>query len=520
MALAKTRSVALVGMEGHVVDVEAAITYGVPGLHLVGLPDAALSEARDRVRAAVLNSGEDWPQRHVTVSLSPASLPKRGSGFDLAIAISIMAAAGAVPAAPCAGMVMIGELGLDGRVRAIPGVLPAVLGAVDARCTSVVVPRQNVAEAELVPGMTVLGVGTLRALMCHLRGEPPPLDDEEADDDSPPPRADGLLPSRSRARWSDLDLADVRGQGTARRALEISAAGGHHLWLSGPPGCGKTMLAERLPTLLPPLDRESALEVTAIHSVAGTLPPGQPLIDRPPFYAPHHTASRSALVGGGTGRLVRPGAVSLAHNGVLFIDEAPEFMTGVLDALRQPLEEGEVSVDRAQVSARFPARFTLVMAANPCPCAAAKERECVCPPAARIRYLARISGPLRDRLDLKLTLTPASRSELRYDLELAESSEVVAARVLEARERALKRMAGTPWRSNAEIPGPELRRRFAPPRDSMWPVDAALSDGSLSARGLDRVLRVAWTIADLGGRDTPENYDVTEALGLWKGATA
>ena len=518
MALAKTRSVALVGMDGHLINVEAAITYGVPGLHLVGLPDAALSEARDRVRAAVLNSGEDWPQRHLTVSLSPASLPKRGSGFDLAIAISILAAAGAVPAAPCAEMVMIGELGLDGRVRAIPGVLPAVLGAVEAGFSRVVVPKQNLAEAELVPGVTVLGVAALRALMCLLRGEAPPLDEEYPDDDPPMPHADGPGSAiRARPRWRKLDLSDVRGQGVARRALEISAAGGHHLWLSGPPGCGKTMLAERLPTLLPALDRESALEVTAIHSVAGTLPPGQPLIDRPPFYAPHHTASRSALVGGGSGRLIRPGAVSLAHNGVLFIDEAPEFMNGVLDALRQPLEEGEVSIDRAQVTARFPARFILVMAANPCPCAAAKERECVCRPAARSRYLARISGPLRDRLDLKLTLTPASRSELRYDLELAESSEIVAARVLEARERALKRIAGTPWRTNAEIPGPELRRRYAPPRDSMWPVDAALSDGSLSARGLDRVLRVAWTIADLGGREAPEAYDITEALGLWKG---
>jgi magnesium chelatase family protein len=517
MALAKTRSVTLVGVDGHLVNVEAAITHGVPGLHLVGLPDTALSEARDRVRAAILNSGEDWPQRHVTVSLSPASLPKCGSGFDLAIAISILAASNAVPTASCAGTVMIGELGLDGRIHSVPGILPAVLGAADAGCTNLVVPAANLGEAQLVPGVSVLGASTLRALLCHLRGEPPLIEDLEETDAPPPFRTDGAALRHRRA--GTLDLADVRGQGAARRALEISAAGGHHLWLSGPPGCGKTMLAERLPSLLPSLDRESALETTAIHSVAGTLPAGQPLIDRPPFYAPHHTASRPAMVGGGSGRLVRPGAVSLAHNGVLFIDEAPEFQSGILDALRQPLEQGEVSVDRSGGSVRFPARFILVMAANPCPCAAAKARECICPPAARVRYLSRISGPLRDRLDLKLTLTPATRSELRYDLELAESSDVVAARVLEARERALKRLADTPWRTNADVPGPDLRRTLAPDRDAMWPVDAALTDGSLSARGLDRVLRVAWTIADLGGRDSPADYDIAEALNLWKGQT-
>jgi magnesium chelatase family protein len=518
MALAKTRAVALVGVEGHLVDVEAAITCGVPGLHLVGLPDTALSEARDRVRAAILNSGEEWPNRHTTVSLSPASLPKRGSSFDISIAVAILAAAGGVPPAACADLVMIGELGLDGRVRGVPGVLPAMLGAAGAGHTTVVVPRANAAEAGLVPGLRVVVVSTLRGLLCHLRDEPPPPLEED-DPDPPSHRPDGLA-ARSRSRRGVTDLADVRGQPDGRRALEISAAGGHHLWLAGPPGCGKTMLAERLPTLLPPLDRDAALEATAIHSVAGTLPPGQPLIHRAPFYAPHHSASRAAMIGGGSTRLIMPGAVSLAHHGVLFIDEAPEFGRGVLDALRQPLEDGEVSIDRAGVSTRFPARFTLVMAANPCPCAAAKTRDCVCSPSMRSRYLGRVSGPLLDRIDLKLTLEPANRTELRYDLEAAESSELVAGRVLEARERALKRMAGTPWRANSDIPGQELRRRFTPPRDSMWPVDDALTQGSLSARGLDRVLRVAWTLADLGGRDAPAPYDVSEALRLWKGMSA
>ncbi|MGI8335460.1 YifB family Mg chelatase-like AAA ATPase [Actinomadura scrupuli] len=519
MALAKTRAVALVGVDGHVITVEAAITCGVPGLHLVGLPDAALSEARDRVRAAILNAGESWPNRHTTVSLSPASLPKRGSGFDLSIAVAILAAAGAVPAAACADVVMLGELGLDGRVRGVPGVLPALLGVADAGYTTVVVPRSNAAEAELVPGLRVIVATSLRGLLCRLRDEPPPASDE--DDPDPPVRGPDRSASaaRSGSRRGFADLADVRGQPDGRRALEISAAGGHHLWLTGPPGCGKTMLAERLPTLLPPLDRDAALEATAIHSVAGTLPPGQPLIERAPFYAPHHSASRAAMVGGGSNRLIRPGAVSLAHNGVLFIDEAPEFGRGVLDALRQPLEDGEVSIDRSGLSTRFPARFTLVMAANPCPCAAAKSQECVCSPAMRSRYLGRVSGPLLDRIDLKLTLEPANRAELRYDLEAAESSSVVAARVLEARERALKRMAGTPWRANSDVPGTQLRKRFAPPGESMWPVDDALTQGSLSARGLDRVLRVAWTLADLGGRDAPAPYDVSEALRFWKGTS-
>jgi magnesium chelatase family protein len=320
MALAKTRSVALVGVDGFVVDVEAAITSGVPGLHLVGLPDAALSEARDRVRAAIFNSGETWPNRHVTVSLFPASLPKKGSRFDLAIAVALLAAAEAVSPAACAGLVMIGELGLDGKVRAVPGVLPAVLAAVRAGCHTVVVPRPNGSEAELIPDVKVIPVGTLRALMCHLRDEPPPLFDEDDEPVATGPHPDGLT-VRDRSRRGGLDLSDVRGQADARHALEVSAAGGHHLYFSGPPGCGKTMLAERLPTLLPPLEPTAAIEATAIHSVAGTLPPGRPLITEAPFYAPHHTATIAAMVGGGTGgRGIQPGAASLAHHGVLFLD--------------------------------------------------------------------------------------------------------------------------------------------------------------------------------------------------------
>ena len=458
----------------------------------------------------------EWPNRHVTVSLFPASLPKKGSSFDLAIAIALLAAAEAVSPVACAGLVIIGELGLDGRVRPVPGVLPAVLAAAHAGCRTVVVPRVNSPEAELVPDVKVIPVGTLRGLLCYLRDVPPPVEDEEDEGASSGHPPDGFT-ARNRLCRSDLDLADVRGQAAARHALEVSAAGGHHLCFSGPPGCGKTMLAERLPTLLPPLERTAALEVTAIHSVAGTLPAGRPLITDAPFYAPHHTATRAAMVGGGAGRDIQPGAASLAHHGVLFLDEAPEFQAGVLDALRQPLEDGEVMISRSGASTRFPARFTLVLAANPCPCAAAKDVDCRCPPAVRHRYLARLSGPLLDRIDLKLQLQPATPAELRYDLELAEQSDVVADRVLVARERTAKRLAATPWLTNAEIPGPELRRRFTPPTAAMSPVDRALRLGTLSARGLDRVLRVAWTCADLAGRDVPSGEDVGLALDLWTG---
>ncbi|GGQ37363.1 magnesium chelatase family protein [Actinomadura coerulea] len=511
MTLARTRSVSLVGVDGFVVDVEAAITSGVPGLHLVGLPDTALSEARDRVRAAIFNSGEDWPNRHVTVSLFPASMPKKGATFDLAIAIALLGAAEVVPPRSCAEMVLIGELGLDGRVRPAQGVLPAVLAAANRGFRTVVVPRANAEEAELVPGTKVVPASTLRGLLCLLRDEPPPFEEEE--EDSPtPPKGFGL---RQQDIPPDLDLADVRGQAEARRALEISAAGGHHLFFAGPPGCGKTMLAERLPTLMPPLEPEVALEVTAIHSVAGTLRPGQPLITQPPFYAPHHTASRASMVGGGSGRVLQPGAVSLAHRGILFLDEAPEFIAGTLDALRQPLEEGEVRISRIEGIAHFPARFTLVLAANPCPCAAAKQIDCSCAPGVRRKYASRVSGPLLDRIDLKLELSPASRAELRYDLEFAESSKVVAERVMLARERTMRRLAGTPWRSNSEVPGPELRRRFTPPQEAMHGADEALHRGTLSARGLDRILRVAWTIADLAGHDEPGPDDVGGALTLW-----
>jgi magnesium chelatase family protein len=517
LALARAHSVALVGVQGHPVEIEADIENGLVTLLLVGLPDTALREARDRIRSAIVNSGESWPNRRITVGLSPASLPKRGSGFDLAIALAIMGASEAIPAASLNGLVLLGELGLDGRIRPVPGVLPAAACAASAGFAGIVVCDENAAEAALVPELKVIAAPTLAAITLWLRcGGRFACDDVTVLEAGRDLRI--AYPARSSAEPAGKDLADLVGQPVARRGAEICAAGGHHIMLLGPPGVGKTMLAERIPSVMPRLEPQAALEVSAIHSVAGTLPPGRPLITDPPFCAPHHTATRAAIVGGGSG-MVRPGAASLAHQGCLFLDEAPEFGRDVLDGLRQPLESGEVVIARAAVTARFPARFTLVLAANPCPCASARTVAggCSCTPMARRRYLSRLSGPLLDRIDAKIEFLPVSRRELLSDRGFTEPSTVVADRVVQARERASARLAGTPWRLNAQVPGSELRRRFAPAAGGLAPLERAMDLGRVSARGADRVIRLSWTLADLAGLGRPGADEVGYALGLWSG---
>ncbi|MGR6972987.1 YifB family Mg chelatase-like AAA ATPase [Streptomyces cynarae] len=528
MGFARTCSVALVGVEGVVVEVQADLEPGVAAFTLVGLPDKSLTESRDRVRAAVVNSGAEWPQKKLTVGLSPASVPKAGSGFDLAVACAVLGAAERIDPRVLADIVMIGELGLDGRVRPVRGILPAVLAAADAGYEQVVVPECAAAEASLVPGVSVLGVRSLRQLIAVLADEPVP--DEEPDvQGRPDPLLAGLrvpgtgaatgMHSMGAAQYdTGHDLADVVGQNSARTAAEVAAAGGHHLFLEGPPGAGKTMLAERLPAILPGLSRQESLEVTAVHSVAGLLPPGKPLIDTAPYCAPHHSATMQALVGGGPG-VARPGAVSLAHRGILFLDETPEFSSHALDALRQPLESGHVVIARSAGVVRFPAKFLMVLAANPCPCGRFSQRDthCECPPSAIRRYQARLSGPLLDRVDLRVEVDPVTRAELTDRGARGETTATVADRVRAARQRAAARLADTPWRTNSEVPGRELRSRWHAAPGAMDEAERNLERGVLTARGLDRVLRVAWTIADLVGHDRPNATDVALALQLRTG---
>ncbi|HEY8312693.1 MAG TPA: YifB family Mg chelatase-like AAA ATPase [Candidatus Baltobacteraceae bacterium] len=493
-------SAAMLGIEGYVVRVEADSSPGTPGLAIIGLPDRALNEARERVRAAIFNSGFAFPAGRLLVNLSPADVRKEGPSFDLPIALALLAIDEQVDRLALQSFAALGEVALDGALRPVSGILPMVLGARNAGFTKLIVPDSNAGEATLVDGIELYAVDSLSAAVAVVLGNGAKW------------RTRTVVPSVAPIdEFIHGDYADVRGQAGAKRALEIAAAGGHNVVFVGPPGCGKTMLARRIPSILPPMTSGEALEVTKIYSVAGLLGPRPGIVGARPFRFPHHTISQTALVGGGSA--VKPGEISLAHHGVLFLDELPEFTRAAVEVMRQPLEEGSVTIARAAGTFTYPARFMLVASMNPCPCGyrGTRSAECRCDDAAVAKYVSKLSGPLLDRIDLQIEI-----GRVPFDDMVAtghgERSSAIRERVIAARKRQQGRFAGTPITCNAETPGSAVRTYCQLDADAMRLLAHASARRQFSARALDRIARAARTIADLAGSDAIASEHVAEAI--------
>ena len=498
MAVARTFSVALQGIVGEVVEIEVDLSDGLPSYSLLGLPDTALSESRERVRSALINSGFPWPKQRITVSMSPAWLPKSGSHFDLPIAIALLMAQEVLPGdLDVRRRIFMGELGLSGDLRRARGVLPSLLSASRAEFSESIIPWSNVREVDSISAMRNHGFNSLKSVVEFLfTGRYEAYASEELQE----------------AVENVGDFSDIAGQTGGKFSAEVAVTGGHHLFLVGPPGTGKSMIASRLPTIMPQLTSDESLEVNSIHSLSSDGLTRHPNSRMPPFIAPHHGITQPALIGGGA-HGVKPGAISLAHRGVLFIDEAPECKAGILDSLREPLEKGAVAISRLSGTISYPAKFLLVLAANPCPCGkfVGRGTSCTCTPTTIKRYGERISGPMRDRIDVRTVVEAPTRIELASE-ESAESSVRIRERVIAARTKSADRFAGMEWSLNSEIPPSALRKRFAAKRDAMAILHRALDAQVVSARGFHKVLRVAWTISDLQGGEAPSVDDVERAL--------